>query len=142
MTRFSFVVPIGAATAQVARVRTLPTFENLTYGTRPKLCSKVLIHYNLDLSINSLQLGHAISCYMRYRATYDVVLRAISCCMQYCATRDIMLHAISCCMSYHAACDIYLHAILFHVFILNILLFYANVNFNIFVNSFLLTISR
>ena len=38
---------IGAATARVAWVRTLPTFENLTW-TRQILCSEVLIHYNLD----------------------------------------------------------------------------------------------
>ena len=43
---------IGAATARVARVRTLPTSENPEW-IRPILCSKVLIHYNLDPTIFS-----------------------------------------------------------------------------------------
>ena len=35
---------IGASTARVARVRTLPTFGNPTW-TRPKFCSEVIIDY-------------------------------------------------------------------------------------------------
>ena len=48
---FSSVATIGAATARVARVRTLPTFGILTWD--PKICSKVLIHYTMDPTIFS-----------------------------------------------------------------------------------------
>ena len=47
------IVGIGAATARVARVRTLPTFGILTWDPPPKFCSKVLIHYTMDPTIFS-----------------------------------------------------------------------------------------
>ena len=46
------IMHIGAATARVARVRTLPTFGILTWDP-PKFCSKVLIHYTMDPTIFS-----------------------------------------------------------------------------------------
>ena len=46
------LLSIGAATARVARVRTLPTFGILTWDP-PKFCSKVLIHYTMDPTIFS-----------------------------------------------------------------------------------------
>ena len=53
MTNNSFFrMAIGAATARVARVRTLPTFGILTWDPQ-KFCSKVLIHYTMDPTIFS-----------------------------------------------------------------------------------------
>ena len=43
---------IGTATALVARVWTLPTFENLTWDP-PNIVYEVLIHYSLDHTIFS-----------------------------------------------------------------------------------------
>ena len=43
---------IGATTARVTRVQTLPTLGTPTW-TRPIFCSKVLIHYYLDATIFS-----------------------------------------------------------------------------------------
>ena len=60
---FSSSIIIGAATARVARVRTLPTFGILTWDP-PKFCSKVLIHYLLDPTIFSTPAAPlSIMCY-------------------------------------------------------------------------------